>query len=132
MTVKDSNLNREYDNWVRKIAHVRNLKSLINHFREHVGAHYDRFDRSRRLNLDIWLVDVFNFMNILEKKNLKITKKDLLFKLALHYRNHKNGPKPNFDVNRFIKEYQGRYKKYDLLSVKDIQSSTNKHKNNQN
>jgi hypothetical protein len=55
-------------------------------------------------------------MKILEKKNLKITKEDMLFKLALHYRNHRDGPKPDFDVDRYIQDYKGRYKKFDRLS----------------
>ena len=119
-------INSEYDSWITKIARTRSLKSLVNHLREHVGPHYDKFDRSNSLNLDVWLVDVFNFMNVLEKKNLKITKKDMLFKLALHYRKHKNGPRPDFDTEKFIKDYKGRYKKFDLLSLNETQGNTKK------
>jgi hypothetical protein len=123
---KVNKINSEYDSWITKIAHARSLKSLVNHFREHVGAHYDKFDRSNSLNLDVWLVDIFNFTNILEKKNLKITKKDMLFKLALHFRKHKNGPRPDFDTEKFIKGYKGRYKKFDLLSLNETQGNTKK------
>ena len=117
MSVSSIDVNEEYEKWIRKIAQVKGLMGLIRHFRDHVGTHYDKYDRSKSLNLDIWLVDVFNFMKILEKKNLKITKEDMLYKLALHYRNHKDGPKPDFDVNRFIKDYKGRYKKFNRLSL---------------
>jgi hypothetical protein len=117
--MKDRGINIQYNNWVKEIAHTRSLKSIIKHFREHVGAHYDRFDRSNTLNLSVWLVDILNFMNILEKKNLKITKEDMLFKLALHYRKNKDGPKPDFDVDKYIENYEGKFKKFDLLSLND-------------
>ena len=118
MSVKKIDVDKEYKNWVKKIAYRVSLEDLIKHLREHVGEHYDRYDRTKSLNLDIWLVDVLNFMYILQAKKLKITKTDLLFKLALHYRNHNDGPKPDFDVIRFLKDYQGRYKKFDRLSLK--------------
>lgn len=124
--MKTKIINSTYDDWVEKIACTRSLKSLIKHFREHVGDHYDRFNRSNYLNLSVWLVDILNFMNILEKKNLKITKEDMLFKLALHYRKHKNGSKPNFDVEEFIKNYKGKFKKFDLLSLNDINRNPEK------
>lgn len=112
-------MDREYDNWIKIIARKRNLKALIKHFREHVGEHFDRFDRSIPLNLDTWLLDVINFANIFKEKNLNITKQDLLFKLALHHRKHNDGLKPNFDTIDFIKNYQGRFKKFDKLSLED-------------
>ena len=124
--MKHPQINQEYNNWIKKIAHEKSLDSLIKHFREHVGAHYEKYDRSKPLNRDVWLVDVLNFMNILKEKKLKITEEDMLFKLALHYRNHKDGPKPDFDVNEFIKSYQGRYKKFDMLSSKNKATHKNK------
>ena len=124
--IEVNKINSEYDKWVRRIARAKSLKGLVKHFREHVGAHYDKYDRSNSLNLGVWLIDVLNFMNILEKKNLKITKEDMLFKLALHYRNHKEGPKSDFDINKFIKDYKGKYKKFDLLSLNETQENTKK------
>lgn len=122
-------IDNEYKKWIRKIAQEKTLKELIKHFREHVCSHYDRFDRSKPLNRDTWLLDVFNFINIFSQTRLKITNEDLLFKLALHYRKHKRGPKPEFDVNKFISNYKGRYKKFDLLSLNDRRTNKKHLKN---
>lgn len=101
-----------YDEWCRRIAESRDLSDLIVHFREHVGNHYDRYNRGDEGSLDTWLVGAFNFMHILEKKFPHIRTCDLLFKLCTHYKDHKLGPDPPFDVDEFIKRYNGKIKKF--------------------
>lgn len=100
-------IDKNYDDWCELIAKSRGLDELMVHFREHVGAHYDRYDRTDRVSFKHWLAGVFNFLYILEKKCPDVSKKDMLFKLCTYYKNHQDGPDAPFDVDKFMKEYDG-------------------------
>ena len=106
-------INTTYVEWCRRIAESRDIGSLIAHFREHVGEHYDRHQREGKVSLDVWLVGALNFMRILQEKCSDITVDDLLFKLCTYLKNHGDGPAPpvGFDVDKFLAEYEGPFKK---------------------
>lgn len=115
MVVKNKDkfgVNRKYAKWCREIAKTNNVNELIAHFREHAYRHFDRHRHEGDLGLRIWMVGVFNFMHIFEKKFLNITSGDMLFKLCSFYKDHKKGPKPSFDIDKFMKEYKGDMKDY--------------------
>jgi hypothetical protein len=103
---------RKYDEWCRRIAESRDVYDLIGHFRTHVSEHYDRHNREGETSLYIWLVGVLNFMHILEKKIPYLTTEDMLFKLCTYHKNHGNGPEAPFDIDEFMKEYDGDIKKF--------------------
>ena len=105
-------VNANYDEWCSRIAESRELGDLINHFREHVGEHYDRHNREGKLSLDVWLVGILNFMHILERKCPYLTKDDMLFKLCTYHKGHGDGPSPPLDIDRFVEEYDGEIKKF--------------------
>ena len=107
-----NNADKKYEDWCEKIAEFRDIKDLVPHFREHVNEHYDRYNREGKVSLDVWLMGVFNFMHILEKKCPHITKEDMLFKLCTYHKKHKEGPDAPFDVDKFIEEYDGSVKKF--------------------
>lgn len=111
---KNKDINKKFNEWIDQITRTKSLESVVAHLREHVGPHYDRYDRTKSENLDIWLVDILNFMHILDKKGLNINKEDLLFKLCLHFKKSGDGPKPSFDVDDFIKNYRGRFRKFNV------------------
>jgi len=102
----------KYDEWCRRIAESRDIGELIAHFREHVNEHYDRHNREGQVSLDIWLIGVFNFMEILGRKCSHLTTEDRLFKLCTYHKNHKGGADPPFDVNAFLKDYDGEIKSF--------------------
>jgi len=110
-------VNQKYDDWVTEIAKSRDTKDLIAHFREHVYEHYDRHNRDGKLNMDIWLIGVLNFMHILEKKYPYLKKEDLLFKLCTYYKNHQDGPKPPFDIDEFLENYNSEIKQFHKLKI---------------
>lgn len=103
----DEEIDDNYELWCKKIAKSRDLSELISHFREHVGEHYDRYDRNNRISFNHWLAGVFNFLYILEKKCPDVMKKDMLFKLCTYYKNHGDGPNAPFDVDEFMEKYDG-------------------------
>lgn len=109
---KKSFREEKYIKWCRKIAETGNESELISHFREHVNKHFDRHSHEGELGLKIWLVGVFNFAHIFEEKFKKITKDDLLFKLCSYYKDYEKGPKPAFNIDKFMKEYQSDMKDY--------------------
>jgi hypothetical protein len=104
------NVELKYDEWCKKIADDRSVDHLISHLREHVSEHYLRHNSGDQIDLIIWLIGVLNFMHILEKKFPSITKDDMLFKLCRYYKSHGDGPEAPFDVDKFIKEYNGDVK----------------------
>lgn len=106
------NTDTKYNKWCKSIAESRDRDELIAHFREHVYDHFNRHNRKGELSLKVWLVGVLNFMHILEKKFPNITTEDMLFKLCRYYKNHRKGADPSFDVDEFMKEYNGDIKKY--------------------
>ncbi len=107
-------INTTYVAWCKSIAESRDIGGLIAHLREHVGDHYDRHQRAGKVSLDVWLAGVLNFMNILREKDHGLTVEDLLFKLCTYFKNHRDGPAPpvGFDVDTFLAEYQGPFKKF--------------------
>ncbi|MEK7665073.1 MAG: hypothetical protein AAB361_02955 [Patescibacteria group bacterium] len=104
--------NAKYIKWCRKIAEKNNEKEIISHFRNHAYGHFDRHKYEGELGLRIWMIGVFNFVNIFREKYLKITTEDMLFKLCSYYKDHKRGPKPFLNIDKFMKEYKGDVKNY--------------------
>ncbi len=100
-----------YDEWCKRIADARDTHELINHFREHVWQHFDRHNRKGKISLDVWMVSVFNFMHIFKKKFPYITTGDMLFKLCSYHKNNEGGAEPPFNIDEFIKWYDGDIKK---------------------
>lgn len=102
----------KYKEWCKRIAESKDVYELIDHFRKHVSEHYERHNRGGKINLDIWLIGVLNFMHILENKIPHITSEDMLFKLCTYHKNHKGGSEPPFDIDKFLKKYNGAIKKF--------------------
>ena len=100
-----------HDEWAKRIAEARSKEELINHFREHVGEHYLRHNQEGELSIKAWLANAICFLYLLEKKFPKITKKDLLYLMSKHDTHITDGPEAPFDVNKYIKEYDGDIKK---------------------
>lgn len=111
---KNVDVSKKFDEWVKEISNAKDLDGLVKHLREHAGAHYEKYNRNTSDDLDVWLVGILNFMHILEAKRPSITREDLLFMLCLHYKYDKDGPKPSFDVDAFIDNYNGRFKRFSL------------------
>ena len=109
------NADEKYSEWCKRIAESRNAGELIAHFREHASDHFDRYNRADEASLKTWMVGVFNFANILEKKFPNVTTEDKLFKLCAYYKNHKTGPPAPFDVDDFIEGYNGNIKKFETF-----------------
>lgn len=108
-----NNTDTYFDEWCKRIAEAKTPEELIAHFREHVSDHYDRHNREGETSLKIWLVGVFNFMYILEKKFPEITDEDKLFKLSTYHKNHEGeGPEPPFDIDYFLGRYDGDIKQF--------------------
>jgi hypothetical protein len=103
-----------YQEWCLRIAESREFEDLISHFREHVGEHYERHNREGQLSLDVWIIGVLNFMHIFEKKFPHLTTDDLLYKLCRYHVNHRGGPDAPFNVEDFLKEYNGPLKDFHL------------------
>jgi hypothetical protein len=101
-----------YDEWCKRIADSKDIYELINHFREHVWEHFDRHNREGKISLDIWLIGVFNFIHILERKITYITTEDMLFKLCTYYKNNEEGAEPPFNIDEFLEGYDGDIKKF--------------------
>lgn len=112
------NADTNYKEWCKKIAESRDIDGLIAHFREHVYDHFNRHNREGKISLMIWLVGVLNFMHILEEKFPEITIEDKLFKLCTYHKNHEGGTDAPFDVNEFMKDYNGYIKKFHKYSNK--------------
>ncbi len=104
-------IEKEYTKWCRKIAKATNENDLISHFRTHVLKHFNRHKNEGKLGRLIWLIGVYNFMNIFKEKFL-IKTDDSLFQLCVHLKQHKKGPIPSFDVDRFMKNCKGTTKNY--------------------
>ena len=102
-----------YEEWIKRIAGSRDISEFIRHFREHAGAHYDRHNREGEASLAVWMIGVLNFARIFEKKFPNITPEDLLFKLCTFHKHH-GGVEPPFDVDRFMEEYDGPVKIFQL------------------
>lgn len=111
---KNIDVNKKFDEWVKEISEAKDLDSLVKHLREHAGKHYEKYNRNTTDDLDVWLAGILNLMHILEAKRPGITREDMLFMLCLHYKNHNDGPRPSFDVNEFIDNYKGKFKKFNL------------------
>jgi len=109
---KKTSTEKKYVDWCKRIAKTKSEAELIAHFRDHVYAHYNRHKDEGRLGLRIWSVGVFNFMNIFKEKYKKIDTDDLLFKLCSFYKDYKKGPKPSFDIDKFMKDYKSDMKDY--------------------
>lgn len=114
MTINRKKLktDKEYIGWCREIAKTNSEAEFISHFREHTYYHFNRHKYEGKLGLKIWLIGIFNFIHIFEEKYPKITTDDMLFKLCSYYKDHKKGPKPSFDIDKFMKEYKGDTKDY--------------------
>ena len=110
--INKSNLDKEYIKWCKGIARANTEDELISHFRAHTDDHFNRHKNEGELGLRIWLIGVFNFMHILEEKYPKITKEDMMFKLCSYYKDYEKGAEPNFDIDKFMKEYNGDIKEY--------------------
>jgi len=108
---------RKYTEWCKKIASSKSEEELITHFIEHVRIHYERHQRSGPIGLKIWMIGVFNFMNILKIKFHDITTDDMLFKLCTYHRKHTDDPKPLFDVDEFLSSYRGEIKDFHKQAV---------------
>ncbi len=102
----------DYDEWRKRIAESKDAYALIDHFRKHVSEHFERYNRKEKISLDIWVIGVLNFMHILEKKFPHITSEDMLFKLCAYYKIHDEGCEPPFDIEEFLKSYNGTIKTF--------------------
>lgn len=63
----------------------------------------------------VWLVAVFGFANIFKEKfkqKYRISAGDMLFENCIHLKEHKRGPIPSFDVDKFLKEYRSEVRDY--------------------
>lgn len=109
---KKSAIETKYIKWCKKIAETNNEDELIFHFREHAYKHFNRHKHEGELGLKIWLTGVFNFVQIFREKYPKITISDMLFRLCSYYKDHKKGPKPPFDIDKFMKKYKSDMKDY--------------------
>ncbi|MBU6320924.1 MAG: hypothetical protein KGI78_02125 [Patescibacteria group bacterium] len=98
--------------WCRLIAEQRGADQLIAHFREHVGAHYERHNREGELSMAVWMVGVLNFMHIFEHLFPNLTHADLLYKLCRHHKSTPGGPEPPFDMEAFLAAYDGPIKRF--------------------
>ena len=113
------NIEAFYDEWCQRIADAKTPEEFIAHFREHVYDHYDRHNRAGETSLIIWMVGVFNFMHIFEKKFPDITYGDMLFKLCTYHENHEGeGPEPPFDIDQFMEWYDGDIKAFYKSKIK--------------
>jgi hypothetical protein len=102
----------EYEKWCKDIAESQTTSDLIAHFREHVWSHYDRHDRLGETSIKIWVIGVLNFMHLLAEKFPDITTEDLLFKLCTYHKNHPGRTEPDFDMNRFLTDFDGEIKEF--------------------
>lgn len=123
---KKIDVNKEYTRWCREIAKKDDEFSLISHFRTHTSKHFNRHKGEGKIGLIIWMIAVFNFMNIFKEK-YKVGTDDMLFQLCIYLKQHKKGPIPSFDIDKFIEEHQGAVKDYYLQPkrIKKWQSKNN-------
>jgi len=112
---KKIDVNKEYIKWCKEIARTNNEDELISHFRTHVDKHFIRHKNEGKIGRLIWLIAVFNFANIFKEKfkeKYKINTGDMLFECCVYLKEHRRGPVPSFDVDKFIKKYKSEVKNY--------------------
>ncbi len=109
------NVNREYAKWCKEIAKTCDEDELIAHFRRHVDQHFINHKDEGRVGRLVWLVAVYGFVNIFKEKfeeKYKVRTGDMLFENCIHFKEHKHGPAPSFDVDRFFREYKSEVRDY--------------------
>jgi hypothetical protein len=111
-----------HSEWCKMIANARTQQELIEHFREHVGDHFDRHNREGKLSLDVWIIGCLNFLHILENKFPHLTKADMLYKLCRFHNNHNDGPEPPFDIDEFLEGYDGPIKGFHHMAEPEVQT----------
>ena len=109
------NAKKEYVKWCKEIAETNDEDELIAHFRRHVSQHFIRHKPEGEIGRLIWLVVVLTFANIFREKfkeKYKISVGDMLFECCIHLKEHKGGPVPSFDVDKFLREHKGKVRDY--------------------
>jgi len=107
--------NKEYTKWCRAIAKNVSEDELISHFRTHVNKHFIKHKDEGKTGRLIWLVAVFSFANIFKekfKKKYKISPGDMLFECGIYLKEHRKGPLPTFDIDKFMAEYKSEVRNY--------------------
>jgi len=107
---KDDKWHATYWEWLTLIVGSRDSNELIQHFRKHVGEHWEHHDRAGELSKKIWMTGVLNFADMFRMMYEDISEEDLLYKLCRHWVAHGEGPAPPFDAAKFIAEYNGELK----------------------
>lgn len=108
---KKLNVNREYAKWCKEIARTSNDAKIVSHFRDHVYKHLNHHKNEGKLGFLIWMAGVIGFLDIFKEK-YQFSTADLLFKNCIHYKSHKKGPKPSFDIDKFMEEHRGVIRNY--------------------
>lgn len=106
---------KEYAKWCKEIAEANDEEELIAHFRRHVSRHYLNHKPEGEMGMLIWMIAVFGFVNIFKEKfkdKYNISIGDMLFENCIHLKEHKKGPIPSFDVDKFLEQHTGKVKDY--------------------
>ena len=113
-TLSAMDVDKCYSDWIKLIAESNDSDELVTHFREHVGDHFHHHDNEGEFGFKIWLTGVVNFLRVFEQKFTEIEKAELLFQLCVFYKEKGKGPKPSFDIDVFMENFDSKIKDYYL------------------